>query len=239
MVCSVHSIMIRTRNGLFDYDFEDCIIRNHMVNGHVFEDHIINDMLRPYIEKSKYIVDVGANIGCHAISYAGFNPECKIWAFEPQEKLHTILTRNVKHNNLEDRINVYKHGLGHRDMVCELDPMDRVEMPQYSGWNKGGMGIGSGGEQMNVTTLDSFNLPGLDFIKIDVEGAEGLVIAGGRETILKYKPIVCFEHNYRLTNPDHVGLTIEEVGTGFQGLTALGYRRFEYLDCDNYLAFKE
>ena len=94
--------MIKTPNGMFDIDVDDCWIRNHMCSGKVFEHHIINDMLKPYVEKSKYIVDVGANIGCHTVSYAGFNIDSKIWAFEPQEKLHEILTKNVKQNNYSD-----------------------------------------------------------------------------------------------------------------------------------------
>ena len=86
--------MIKTINGTFDIDMEDCWIRNHMCSGKVFEHHIINDMLKPYIEKSKYVVDVGANIGCHTVSYAGFNPDVKIIAFEPQLKLFEILNKN-------------------------------------------------------------------------------------------------------------------------------------------------
>jgi len=40
-------------------------------------------------------------------------------------------------------------------------------------------------------------------IKIDVEGAEGLVIEGTIETISKCKPIVIFEHGK--TSADHYG----------------------------------
>ena len=227
--------MIRTINGIFDIDMEDCWIRNHMSSGRVFEHHIINDMLKPYIERSNHIVDVGANIGCHAVSYAGFNPDAKIIAFEPQQKLYEILAKNVKQNNYEKRIDVYMQGLGHRKMTCQLSSLDTVDKdPRNIGWNKGGLGIGEGGEKMTLTTLDSLELPGLDFIKIDVEGAEGLVIRGGNETIEKYKPVICFEHNYQRIEPSVVGL--DHVPSPFEELVKLGYKKFEYLDWDNYLA---
>jgi FkbM family methyltransferase len=229
---------IKTPNGIFFIDVEDCWIRNHMSSGKVFEHHIINDMLKPYIQKSKYIVDVGANIGCHAISYAGFNKDAKIWAFEPQEKLYNILVKNVKNNQYNDRITVYRNGLGHSNMTCNLSGLDTADRDEIrGGWNKGGLGIGKGGEEIMVTTLDSYELPGLDFIKIDVEGAEGLVIKGGEKTISKYKPVICFEHNYQRIDPSVVGL--KDVSTPFEELVKLGYKRFEYLDWDNYLAFPD
>lgn len=228
--------MIKTSNGVFDIDVEDCWIRNHMCSGKVFEHHIINDMLKSHVEKSKYIVDVGANIGCHAVSYAGFNTDSKIIAFEPQEKLYEILVKNVEQNGYRDRFDVYKQGLGHCKMSCELASLDKMDKDlRNGGCNKGGVGIGKGGEHMTITTLDSLELPGLDFIKIDVEGAEGLVIMGGKETIKKYKPVVCFEHNYQRIEPSDVNL--EHVPTPFEELVKLGYKRFEYLDWDNYLAF--
>ena len=204
-----------------------------MLNGHVFESHIINGTLKPYIEKSKYIVDVGANIGCHAVSYANFNPECKVWAFEPQEKLNAILSRNVTRNKLDDRVTVSRCGLGHTEMDTTMSSLDAVFDYKLNGYNKGGLGIGQGGEKIKIITLESLNLPGLDFLKIDVEGAEGLVIQGGAETIKKYKPVIFFEHNYQKTDPEVLG--IGHVPTPFEALVQLGYKTFKYVDWDNYI----
>jgi FkbM family methyltransferase len=41
--------------------------------------------------------------------------------------------------------------------------------------------------------LDSFDLPKIDFMKIDVEGFEKEVLEGGRETIMRDKPIIYVE----------------------------------------------
>src|SRR5210317_865619 len=226
--------MIRTPNGVFEIDFDDCYIRNHMMSGRVYEHHIINGMLKEYVEKSKYIVDVGANIGCHTISYAGMNPEARIWSFEPQKKLFDLLNTNVNLNGYTDRIHLHNCGLGHKECTLEMQGLDTVEDKAHMGWNKGGLGIGKGGEKLDVKTLDSLDLPGLDYIKIDVEGAEGLVIQGAQETIKKYKPVICFEHNSQTIDPSDVG--VEHVPTPFEELVKLGYKTFKYLDWENYLA---
>jgi FkbM family methyltransferase len=222
-----------TPNGHFEIDMEDIYIRNHMMNGHVFESHIINGTLKPYIQKSKYIVDVGANIGCHTISYANMNPECKVWAFEPQEKTFGILSRNVARNSLSDRVEIYKCGLGHKEALTTLNSLDKVWDANMQGHNKGGIGIGEGGETIKVRTLDSLNLPGLDFMKIDVEGAEGLVLQGASETIKKYKPVIFFEHNCQTVDPKVLGLS--HIPTPFEVLVKLGYKTFKYTDWENYI----
>lgn len=224
---------VNTLNGVFEIDQDDIYIRNHMMSGAVFESHIINGTLKPYIEKSKYVVDVGANIGCHAISYANFNPECRVWAFEPQDKLHGILTRNVMRNNLSERVHVFKYGLGHEIRETTMTSLDKVYDPYQRGHNKGGLGIGEGGECITIKTIDSLNLPGLDFLKIDVEGAEGLVIQGGAETIKKYKPVIFFEHNDQVIDPKVLGLN--HVPTPFETLVKLGYKTFKYVDWENYI----
>ena len=229
--------MITTPNGTFEIDYDDCYIRNHMMSGHVFEHHIINGILKNYVKDCKYIVDVGANIGCHAISYAGFSPESKIWAFEPQKKLFNILSGNVELNGYTNRLMVYNMGLGHTKMTTQLRSIDDVRDVNHNGWNKAGLGIGKNGETIEIRTLDSFELPGLDFMKIDVEGAEGLVIMGAEETIKKYKPIVFFEHNYTRVNPKDVNL--EQIPTPFEMLAKLGYKTFLYTDWENFLAFPE
>lgn len=46
---------------------------------------------------------------------------------------------------------------------------------------------------VETRTLDSYDLPEMDFIKIDVEGWEGQVFEGAKDTIMKYKPIMYVE----------------------------------------------
>lgn len=225
---------IETPNGIFrtcknDVYVSDFIERIHLV----FEHEIINTVLKPLIERSKYIVDVGANIGCHTVSYAKFNPDCKIWAFEPQSKLFDILCSNIELNEIKSQVTAFNVGLAEKPGTLNLCTLEQMYVPDKEGHNRGGAQIGKGGESMEIITLDSLDLPGLDFMKIDVEGAEGLVIQGASETLKKYKPMVFFEHNAVRINPEDVGL--EHVPSPFEALTVLGYKDFRYIGDGNYI----
>ena len=53
------------------------------------------------------------------------------------------------------------------------------------------------GNTVEVCTLDSFDIQRADLVKIDVEGSELEVVKGGRETLLRCKPILILEQKGR------------------------------------------
>jgi FkbM family methyltransferase len=223
---------IFTKNGVFETDPTDIYIHSTMLDNRVYEHDLINHVIKPYIEKAKYVVDVGANIGCHSISYGRFNSNATIWAFEPQKKLFDILNKNVSINKLKN-INTFDFGVGHKEMNCTMSSLDKVYDEIKNGHNKGGLGIGHGGESIVIKTLDSLELPGLDFMKIDVEGAESLVLQGAEQTIRKYKPTILFEHNYQFIDPKSVDL--DHVYSPFYVLANMGYTTFKHIKNGNYI----
>lgn len=231
----MEEFLTNTPNGKYYIDVDDCYIRNHLIQGHIFEENIINWMIGNLKQLSNvtYIADVGANIGCHTISYGLADKKYKIYSFEPQKGLFDLLAKNVAVNELTDNVELYNFGLAHKDFSLSLKHVDTQRDEKCKGWNKAGLGIGKGGEEITLKTLDSLNLPGLDFMKIDVEGAEGLVLTGAENTIKKYRPIIMFEHNNQRINPEDVGL--DYVPTPFEVLTRLGYRNFQYLENENYI----
>ena len=87
--------------------------------------------------------------------------------------------------------------------------------------------------EVDVSTLDSFDLPDVDFIKLDVEGAEHLVLAGARATIERCRPAMFVEVNADETGTDYLQAVVD-------GLAESGYRcrvlgpegLFEYADFD-------
>lgn len=87
-----------------------------------------------------------------------------------------------------------------------------------------------------------------DLVKIDVEGAEGIVISGALETIASHRPIVVFEYLGRLpayqTDPTHIwDLLVNQAGLRIYDLHGGGpytlnefLRSAEYLIHTNYVA---
>lgn len=218
----------KTPNGSFYYDNDDYYISQAYRNGHIFEHELINNFILPHVKNCKHIVDLGANIGSHCIAYGNSNKTCKIYAFEPQNDLYTILHRNIVENKLSNVIIPYKKAIGHKNSTMKLQ-----KVPEDTEFNKGGVGLGIDGEEVDVITLDSLNLEGCDLIKMDIQGAESLALIGGENTIKKFKPIIIFELDDSKINPADVGL--EYIPEKTDLLKSYGYD-IHQLDSTNYIA---
>ena len=81
-----------------------------------------------------------------------------------------------------------------------LPPIDRAALFQ----TKHRLSAGHSVEKIVIRQLDevvkSLNLKQIDFIKIDVEGFEGQVLRGARQTLSSNKPVVVLELNHWCLN---------------------------------------
>lgn len=230
-----HIKYVNTKNGKFYYDSKDIYIANSFNRGEVFEEEIINNVLKPYILNSRTIIDMGANIGSHTISYANMNKNCKIHSFEPQKNLFNILEKNVYLNNIQDNVILYDKAVGHINDYFELDPIP-VDEEFY---NKGGLKLGKGGEKCEMITLDSLNLNSCDFIKMDIQGSEPLALQGGINTIKKFRPVIFFEYTPGIPDVDikPSELNIESIPDTLDLLKSFGYKRIiEVENSGNFIA---
>lgn len=126
-------------------------------------------------------LDVGAHIGLCAIALAELFTTVR--AFEPVDENFRCLQANVPDNVLVEH--------------AALNAIDgtpyRMELPEFGNsgcWRTVFDGYGQ------TRTIDSYMLTDVDFIKLDVEGAEGFVLLGAMDTLNKYKPAVLFEDNH-------------------------------------------
>lgn len=153
-------------------------------SGKYYEMEYINICLLNNPKRRNVALDIGANIGSYTLPLAlNFK---SVVAFEPQPKLNALLKKNVSHNVLLNT-EVKDFALGHYSgTTC----MEMGKCPE----NYGSISIGTTGDVIKIKTLDALGYKNVDFIKIDVEGAEKLVLFGGRETIKKNRPYIFFEH---------------------------------------------
>ena len=141
--------------------------------------------------------DIGANIGLYSIYNSLKNPDSMTIAFEPSTSNLRILTRNISINNLEKKIKVVPIPLTNKENIFQ-------EMKENN-FIEGGA-LNSFGEKYNFegkeflpqmkysllgTTMNYFiensilDIP--DYIKIDVDGIEHLIIEGGDKFLINKK----------------------------------------------------
>jgi FkbM family methyltransferase len=225
---------VQTVAGLLPINKDDCWIRNHTIDGTIYEYHIIYGPCKKFLQQSKYIVDIGANSGNHSLAFSALSPpDAKIYSFEPQRKLYDFLTCMIEINQLEHKIFPYNVCLGDVSKNVFMNPLETVR--EGDEFNMGGLSVGIGGESSTMITLDSLNLEGCDFMKIDVEGSEGIALMGATDTIKKYKPVIMFEHNQTKIVPSNDGHEFSP----FYILSGLGYRVYIHLDWGNYITWHE
>lgn len=153
-------------------------------------------------------VDAGANIGGYTQMLAlSVCASGRVHSFEPFRLTSQLLNANVA---LAGLTNVYTYHLALSDKAGHTRAMgsDIRDPGQQTIWNSLVMpreqkvlkdrGITwtedyADMEDIEEVTLDSLQLPQLDFIKIDVEAMEANVIRGGIETIRRFVPSILVE----------------------------------------------
>jgi len=149
-------------------------------------------------------IDIGAHKGAALAEMVRVAPRGKHIAYEPLPFLHKYL---VDHFPAVDvRLAAASNEEGETSFTHVKN------LPTHSGLRERSYPVRPRVEKITVRTetLDS-NLPAgyvPAFIKMDVEGAERLVIEGAIETISKHKPIVVFEYgeaaDYYSTQTCHI-----------------------------------
>lgn len=182
----------------------DIFFLEHLSKSRVFDQDMVEKHLQKYIQNAETILDIGAHIGCHSVMYAAMNPSANIYSFEPQSRVFSVLQKNISDNCLSN-VTAFNNAVGHEIKTTHMesfitDGPNANENFVYDGsnmYNLGGLSLGEHGEQVSMITIDSLNLSGCDYMKIDVEGAERMVLIGAQNTIRKYKPVICYESNYK------------------------------------------
>jgi len=147
-------------------------------------------MLPRLVSKTDVAIDVGANAGFYAFRMSKIFSE--VYAFEVNDELTGDL---VSYN--PGNITVMNVGLSSEAGEATLHIPVLNGLP-LTGWASLAPGNcpGATGEitkAVKIATLDSFQLAGVSFIKIDVEGHELRVLEGARQTLAASRPTVLVE----------------------------------------------
>ena len=223
-----------TDYGLVTVWENDSVIVRAMETGKLFEQQEVERYFSEHVKVAKTILDIGGHVGSHTVMYHKLNPCATIHVFEPQRRMFELLEMNIAKNCDPKRVFAHWCAMGHcaRDARMSNTVADGpspglpIQYGSREGHNLGGLALGKDGEAVDMRTVDSLALTGCEFIKIDVEGFEPLVVMGAMETINRFHPVVCFECNEKTITDDmceFFGFKMKEIKTTTELLEEFGY----------------
>lgn len=148
-------------------------------------------------ERDGSVIDVGVNLGQTLLKIASLNSKVDYYGFEPNPVCYTYCKELIKRNGLSS-FKVLPVGLSDEAAVVKLFGDNdhasgatvvesfRVNTERYAVIHHVPVMRGD-----NV--LEKECITKINFIKIDVEGAELEVVKGLQHTLIKYKPVIIME----------------------------------------------
>jgi FkbM family methyltransferase len=176
--------------------------------------------LAQFLRPGETFIDAGANCGLFTVAGARIvSSSGQVLAFEPGPSVLPMLERNVAQNNLGN-VTVHRCGLG-------AEP-GKVRLYQHAhGASSATLGCAPGSDtpyvEIEIDTLDAIlarcGIEKVDTIKMDVEGAEELILRGASALFARNRPRVLFE-----INPEAIANLKLQLDGAWSSLAARGYR---------------
>jgi FkbM family methyltransferase len=136
-----------------------------------------------FVARRRLALDIGGHIGTSANRLSRIFR--RVVTFEPAADTYACLLEIISARALSN-VTAYNLALSDKRGSACLMPYSRDP------GNVGARSLSSG-DDVIVFTMDDSDFSDLDFIKIDVEGFEALVLLGGRSTLCRERPVIMFE----------------------------------------------
>lgn len=188
-------LFFQAENGIDFAYVPDFGIRHLEFNG--TNDRLQIEFILKNLDNKSVFFDIGASYGYYGLSVAKAISDSKVYCFEAVPSTYFWLTKNIKRNKIDNIIALQK-------AVGEKDGKVNVTSDSFGGdfiFIENSLPP-SNTDEIDCIKLDTFvksqNISRIDYIKIDVEGSELLVLKGAIETIDHYKPIIQLEVSSRM-----------------------------------------
>jgi FkbM family methyltransferase len=210
----------------FDTEFEFIVenpadvIQLHYLRGSLYENEELK-IIRRYSHPADRFLDIGANVGNHAIFMAKVLHACEVICFEPVPYTARLLSINAKLNNCASVLNLSYLGIAAGSQVGETAFVEQVN-------NRGGARAtnsteGHSDTLVPIIPIDRLEIQGrINFVKIDIEGMELFALHGMQRLIQNWKPTMFIEVSDTNANEFHLwctsfGYTIADRFKRYQG----------------------
>ena len=186
------NLLKKCRYGMMIYNNSDIWVGRSIEKYGEFSESEVQ-VFRDVVKPGFAVLDIGANIGCHAVALSRLVGGLGVvFAYEPERNNFNTLAGNVALNNLRN-VYCFQKAIGSVSGAIAVPELDLERTVNF-----GGLSLNedySAGVHYSVPliTLDECNFLRLDFIKMDIEGMEKLALQGAEKTIKNLKPILYVE----------------------------------------------
>jgi len=172
-----------------------CVVQRRLYYHGGFDKNELGELTKR-LGRGSVFLDVGSYFGYYALEVAQrMGDGVTVHAFEPAPNNFKQLMGNVA-------LNGYATLKAHNVAIGDVEGAVGFEGAPEANGGTGRIVESSGGpdvEKVRCVTLDGFveaeGITRVDGMKIDVEGAETRVLAGGRRTLERFKPTLVVEYN--------------------------------------------
>ena len=177
--------------------------------------------------------DIGGNVGLYSC-YAAKHRRCRVFAFEPSVFNLELLARNIYMNGVTDLVTIVPLALSERAQVSTLNMTNTEWGGALSSF---GQPFGFDGAPMTkvfefrtiglsmVDALSALRIPQPDYIKMDVDGIEHLILKGGMPVLREVTGVLVEINDNFKTQATEANLYLREAG-----LTLRAKRHAEMFD---------
>jgi len=191
-------------DGAFQMDVRSHIFQRCLIDG-TYEPELAA-LCRTYLAPDRDAIDVGANVGFYSVLFGRLLQEGtgRVVSVEPSPDVLVRLRANLARNGVADRVTVFAGAMADRKQMAHLqrlagfDEYATIGASMHHALDREQEEAPGKTERIAVAaeSLDGLvEAHGLrpGFIKIDVEGAEHLVIRGAVETLRVHRPVLMLE----------------------------------------------
>lgn len=185
---------VRMKNGsLMTWDVRDASEGRAAFLG--WWDDDVREAVCQRLDPNAVVLDVGANVGAWTVPFARrLGSGGHVFAFEPVPANRERLERAVSQNELAN-VTILPFALGDADAT--VDMWLRSSVTGAASGTAALVPAGAGHVTTTMRPMDAWveqaALDHLDFVKLDVEGAELMVLAGAEQTVARFRPLILAE----------------------------------------------
>jgi FkbM family methyltransferase len=176
----------------------NCDLRDHVQKQIYFfgcYEPIENYLLSQLVKEDSIVLDVGANIGFYSLTLSNAIKSGQVYSFEAVPDTYKKLSTNIENSSKNDQVTAFNLGAWNKKEEVTFSLPDSDNIGAFTAGSVSGESTRTC--QATMTTLDSFveenKLSKVDFIKMDIEGAELNALKGAHELLEKFKPTILLE----------------------------------------------